>query len=62
MKPRHSQEEVEASYPRNFAPTASPFAGVPAFDPESGSLNVIIDTPKGSRNKYALDPATGLSS
>jgi inorganic pyrophosphatase len=25
------------------------------FDPESGNLNVVIDTPKGSRNKYAYD-------
>jgi inorganic pyrophosphatase len=25
------------------------------FDRKSGNLNVIIDTPKGSRNKYAFD-------
>ena len=25
------------------------------FDRESGNLNVVIDTPKGSRNKYAFD-------
>jgi inorganic pyrophosphatase len=25
------------------------------FDPKSGNLNVVIDTPKGSRNKYAFD-------
>ncbi|HTL78806.1 MAG TPA: inorganic diphosphatase [Candidatus Babeliales bacterium] len=25
------------------------------FDPESGNLNVVIDTPKGCRNKYAFD-------
>jgi inorganic pyrophosphatase len=25
------------------------------FDGESGCLNVVIDTPKGSRNKYAFD-------
>jgi inorganic pyrophosphatase len=25
------------------------------FDPKSGNLNVVIDTPKGSRNKYAYD-------
>jgi inorganic pyrophosphatase len=25
------------------------------FDRESGNLNIVIDTPKGSRNKYAFD-------
>src|SRR3954464_9046623 len=25
------------------------------FDPKSGNLNVVIDTPKGSRNKYGFD-------
>jgi inorganic pyrophosphatase len=25
------------------------------FNPKSGNLNVVIDTPKGSRNKYAFD-------
>lgn len=25
------------------------------FDSKSGHLNVVIDTPKGSRNKYAFD-------
>ena len=25
------------------------------FDAKSGNLNVVIDTPKGSRNKYAFD-------
>ena len=29
---------------------------LPAFDEECGDLNAIIDTPKGSRNKYKLDP------
>lgn len=28
---------------------------LPPFDVESGDLNVVIDTPKGSRNKYAFD-------
>ena len=31
---------------------------LPTFDSE-GSLNVIIETPKGSRNKYAFDPDYG---
>jgi inorganic pyrophosphatase len=28
---------------------------LPPFDRKSGNLNVVIDTPKGSRNKYAYD-------
>ena len=32
---------------------------LPAFD-TSGALNVIIETPKGSRNKYAYDPGLGV--
>ena len=30
------------------------------FDDESDELNVIIDTPKGSRNKFKYDEKTGL--
>ena len=33
---------------------------VAAKNPESGLWNVIIDTPKGSRNKYKYDEADGL--
>jgi inorganic pyrophosphatase len=32
---------------------------LPTFDP-SGDLNVVIETPKGSRNKYAFDPDLGV--
>lgn len=32
----------------------------PAFRPGGEELNVIIETPKGSRNKYGYDPAEGL--
>ena len=28
---------------------------LPPFDPKSDCLNVVIDTPKGSRNKFAYD-------
>ncbi len=28
---------------------------LPAFDPETGHLNVVTETPKGSRNKYKYD-------
>lgn len=31
-----------------------------AFDEESGDLNVIIDTPKDSRNKYKFDEKLGI--
>ena len=33
---------------------------LPAFDKETRELNVIIETPKGSRNKIAYDESTGL--
>jgi inorganic pyrophosphatase len=33
---------------------------LPAWDRESGNLNAIIDTPKGSHNKYKFDPDIGL--
>ena len=31
-----------------------------AFDKESGHLNAIVDTPKGSRNKVKYDEQLGL--
>ena len=31
----------------------NPISKLPPFDRESGDLNVIIDTPKGSRNKFS---------
>jgi inorganic pyrophosphatase len=33
---------------------------LPAREPESGLLHVLVDTPGGSRNKYKLDPQTNL--
>src|SRR5437868_4266360 len=42
------------SYPKN------PFTHMPPYDEESGDLNVIIETPKGSRNKYEYDKKSGL--
>lgn len=33
---------------------------IPTFDPETDDLNAIVDTPKGSRNKYSFDHETGL--
>ena len=34
--------------------------GLPALDPRTGDLNVIVETPKGHRNKYTYDPEHGL--
>lgn len=28
---------------------------LPPFDPESGNLNVVVETPRGCRNKYGFD-------
>jgi inorganic pyrophosphatase len=33
---------------------------LPALDPASGLVRVIIDTPRGSRNKYKYDPELGV--
>ena len=33
----------------------TPLNELPATDPDSGLVNVVIDTPKGSRNKYKFD-------
>ena len=33
---------------------------LPAFDDESGMLNVIVETPKGRRNKYKFDESVRL--
>lgn len=33
----------------------SPYSQLPPVDPETGHLNVIIETPKGSRNKFSFD-------
>lgn len=34
-------------------------ADLPAWDPELGALNVIIETAKGNHNKYKYEPDTG---
>lgn len=33
---------------------------MPPYNPKTGDLNAIIDTPKGSRNKYSYREASGL--
>ena len=35
-------------------------AALPAFDPKSGELLTVVETPKGCRNKYAFNPELGL--
>ncbi|HEX9047447.1 MAG TPA: inorganic diphosphatase [Verrucomicrobiae bacterium] len=35
-------------------------AQMPAFDPDDECVNVIVETPKGSRVKYAYQPECGL--
>lgn len=37
-----------------------PLHQLPAWEPDSGRLQVVIDTPQGSRNKYKYDPERGL--
>jgi inorganic pyrophosphatase len=36
------------------------FEKLPAFDPDSDAVHVVIDTPKGSRNKYSWSEKWGL--
>jgi inorganic pyrophosphatase len=36
------------------------FDELPAWDEGYGLLNVVVDTPRGSRNKYTYDEEAGL--
>jgi inorganic pyrophosphatase len=38
---------------------ATPVNELPAADPDSGRVNVVVDTPRGSRNKYKFDEKCG---
>src|SRR4051812_50183417 len=38
----------------------NPYKKLRTFDKESGDLNVVIETPKGSRNKFDYDPKKDL--
>ena len=38
----------------------TPFSDLPPLDPDTGDVNVLIDTPKGSRNKFKYDEKHGL--
>ena len=43
------------------ADLSTPFAALPTFDEDdNGLLNVVIEAPKGSRNKFDFDPERGL--
>src|SRR3954469_6625001 len=42
------------------SPASNPYDRLGAFAPRSGELNVIIETPKGSRNKFDFDEELGL--
>src|SRR4051812_16032600 len=37
-----------------------PFVTLPPFGKKSDLINVILETPKGSRNKYAFDVGLGI--
>ncbi len=37
----------------------TPINTLPAVEPDSGRLNAVVDTPKGSRNKYKFDEKHG---
>src|SRR5258708_7739438 len=37
-------------------PSSGSASRLPAWDSDSGMLHVLVDTPKGSRIKYKLDP------
>src|SRR5262245_5803167 len=41
-------------------PMGTPIQELPPIDPESERLNAVVDTPKGSRNKYKLDEKRGV--
>lgn len=40
--------------------SANSYLRVDAFDPETRELNVIVETPKGSRNKFVYDEKHGI--
>jgi inorganic pyrophosphatase len=40
--------------------STSAFDKLTAYDKETGDLNVVIETPKGSRNKYSYDEKLGI--
>ena len=54
---------IEGLFPLSPMPSRSnrhPSAALPPFDEESGDLNAVVETIKGSRNKFAYDEELGL--
>ena len=41
-------------------PARNPMIDLSAFDAKSGHVNAIVDTPKGSRNKFEYDERLGM--
>lgn len=41
------------------SPQQAPLSCLPVFDEETGDITVVIETPKGSPNKYDYDPQCG---
>ena len=39
--------------------SAAPLLFLPVYDRESRDVTVVVETPKGSQNKYKYDPFTG---
>jgi hypothetical protein len=40
--------------------TSSGINGLEAFDPKTGELNAVIESPRGCRNKYTFDEERGI--
>jgi len=47
---------IVSNQPKNGA---NNLAALPTFDPSTGEILAIVETPKGSRNKYNYDPKVG---
>lgn len=52
-------KEISAGFSKGERTMITPIHELPPTDPECGLLNVVIDSPKGSRNKYKLDEQIG---
>ncbi len=39
--------------------STAPLLFLPMYDRETGDVTVVVETPKGSQNKYKYDPSTG---
>src|SRR5207245_1093167 len=56
------QALVFGAVPVIFMNARNPMIDLDAFDEDSGHVNAIIDTPKGSRNKFKFDERLGYLS